>query len=92
MGDDDTDEHSAEEPALALLRERPENRHLLRGFGPLAVGVVLFVLMVLLVPSVAPEHVVERPKGGDKSGQVDDNIVTTSSTAASSTTATTGAP
>ncbi len=49
---------------LARLRERPQNVHLLGGFGPLLVGLVLFVLMVLLAPTIAPEQVVERPVGG----------------------------
>ena len=49
---------------LSTLRERPENVHLLGGFGPLVVGLVLFVLMVLLAPTIAPEQVVERPVGG----------------------------
>jgi hypothetical protein len=49
---------------LTQLRVRPDNVHLLGGFGPLAVGVVLFVLMVLLAPTVAPEQVVEEPVGG----------------------------
>jgi hypothetical protein len=35
--------------------------YFLWGFGPLAVAVVLFVLMVLLAPSVAPERIVEQP-------------------------------
>jgi competence protein ComGC len=38
-----------------------DGRPLLGGFGPLVVAVVLAVLMVLLVPSVAPERVVTRP-------------------------------
>jgi hypothetical protein len=46
---------------LAALREHPVNVHLFRGYGPLVVGVILFVLMVVLAPTVAPEHVVERP-------------------------------
>ncbi|HYD09940.1 MAG TPA: hypothetical protein VEA78_07550 [Acidimicrobiales bacterium] len=45
---------------LAALRVRPTNVHLLRGFGPFAVGAVLFLLMLVLAPSVAPERVVER--------------------------------
>ena len=49
---------------LSQLRERPDNVHVLGGFGPLVVGVVLFVLMVLLAPTVAPEQVVEEPVGG----------------------------
>ncbi|MDX6233936.1 MAG: hypothetical protein QOH68_3018 [Nocardioidaceae bacterium] len=34
---------------------------LLRGFAPLVVALVLAALMVLLVPSIAPERVVIRP-------------------------------
>lgn len=50
--------------SLAVLRQRPVNLHILRGYGPLVVGAVLFVLMVLLAPTVAPERVVERPVEG----------------------------
>jgi|GEM_PF-3305568 hypothetical protein len=46
---------------LAHLRAAPENVHLLGGYGPLVVGIVLFVLMVTLAPTVAPERTVERP-------------------------------
>jgi hypothetical protein len=46
---------------LHRLRDEPENVHLLGGYGPLVVGAVLLVLMVLLAPTVAPEQVVERP-------------------------------
>ena len=53
-------EHSdpveAQPPAIAVLKETPSNRHLLRGFGPLLVGVILFLLMVLLAPTVARER------------------------------------
>ena len=49
------------EAALASLRTQPENVHLFRGYGPLIVGAILFVLMLVLAPSVAPEHVVEQP-------------------------------
>jgi hypothetical protein len=52
------------ETALSALRTTPENVHLFRGYGPLIVGIVLFVLMVTLAPTVAPEQVVERPVGG----------------------------
>ena len=41
--------------AAAPVRPRPQAA--LRGFGPLALCIVLFVLMVLLVPSNAPEAV-----------------------------------
>jgi hypothetical protein len=47
--------------SLSALRTEPENVHLFRGFGPLVVGVILFILMVTLAPTVAPERVVERP-------------------------------
>jgi len=50
--------------ALAHLRTTPENVHLFRGYGPLVVGIVLFVLMVALAPTVAPERTVERPVDG----------------------------
>lgn len=46
---------------MQLVRRRPRNVLLLRGFGPLVVAVVLYVLMLALAPSVAPEHIVERP-------------------------------
>ena len=49
------------EAALASLRTEPENVHLFRGYGPLAVAVLLFILMITLAPSVAPERVVEQP-------------------------------
>lgn len=48
---------------LESMRSRPANVHLFRGYGPLVVGAILFVLMVLLAPTVAPEHVVEQPVG-----------------------------
>lgn len=47
--------------SLESLRSRRENVHLFRGYGPLVVGIILFVLMVALAPTVAPERVVERP-------------------------------
>jgi hypothetical protein len=46
---------------LARLREHPENEHLLSGFAPLLVGVVLLVLMVVLAPTIAPEQEVQVP-------------------------------
>ena len=58
----------SDEP-LAALRVRPANVHLLRGFGPFAVGVVLFVAMLLLAPSVARERVVERPADADETSE-----------------------
>ena len=47
---------------LSALRATRSNVHLFRGFGPLVVGLILFVLMVTLAPTVAPEHDVERPQ------------------------------
>jgi hypothetical protein len=60
-GDTNADEHGHTAVAIAALRTRPRNIHIARGFGPLIVGVVLFFLMLILAPSVAPERVVERP-------------------------------
>lgn len=59
--DHDLSAPAGDRPALAALRTAPDNVHLLRGYGPLVVGIVLFLLMVTLAPTVAPEHVVERP-------------------------------
>ena len=66
--------------SLARLRQRPVNGHVLRGYGPLVVGAILFVLMVLLAPTVAPERVVERPV--DAPAATGDADVTTTTTAA----------
>lgn len=52
---------SRTEEALDVLRRRPVEHALLRGFGPLVIAVLLAVAMVLLLPSVAPERIVERP-------------------------------
>lgn len=52
---------NGQHPNLGSLRERRDNVHLFRGYGPLVVAVLLFLLMVTLAPTVAPEHVVERP-------------------------------
>ncbi len=54
-------DETAASAAIAALKLEPDNPHLLRGYGPLAVGLILFVLVVLLAPSVARERVVERP-------------------------------
>jgi hypothetical protein len=48
---------------IAALRGRPRNVLLLWGFGPLVVGAVLVVLMLVLAPSVAPERIVDKPAG-----------------------------
>ncbi len=75
--------------SLARLRERPENIHLLGGFGPLLVGIVLFVLMVLLAPTVAPEQVVEEPVDG---ATTTIEVTTTSTSTAIGPTTTVGIP
>jgi hypothetical protein len=52
------------EEVLEELR-RPVTRTLLfRGFGPLVVAIALLVAMVILLPSVAPEHIIQRPVAG----------------------------
>jgi hypothetical protein len=50
---------TSDEP-LAQLRVRPSNAHLFKGFGPLVAALILFLAMLLLAPSVAPEHVIEK--------------------------------
>ena len=56
-----------------MLKETPTNRHLLRGFGPLFVGVILFVLMVLLAPTVAGAGT-RRHHRGTRSGTRPDHV------------------
>ena len=53
-----------EQSTLALLRVRPERLSFAGGYGPLIVGVLLFVLIVLLAPTIAPEQNVQEPVGG----------------------------
>jgi hypothetical protein len=48
---------------LAELRTKAVNVHLLRGYGPLVAALIVAALMIVLLPSVAPERVVERPAG-----------------------------
>ena len=47
--------------ALEILRRRPAATELLGGFGPLALAAALLLAMILLIPSGAPERIVERP-------------------------------
>jgi hypothetical protein len=68
---------------LARLRIRPDNVHLAGGYGPLIVGIVLFAMVVLLAPTIAPERVVEEPKGGTTTTE----LVTTTTAVATTTTA-----
>jgi len=46
---------------IAMLRTPPQMKLLFKGFGTLVAGAVLFVLMLVIAPSVAPEHVVDKP-------------------------------
>jgi hypothetical protein len=82
MAYDGGDGATADGDELDRLRQAPENVHVLGGFGPLVVGLVLFALMVLLAPTIAPERVVEEP--------VDATTTTTVTT--TTTTTTTAAP
>lgn len=52
--------------AIGILRRPARNLHLAGGFGPLIVGTILFLLMLWAAPSVAPEHVVQRPAASTK--------------------------
>src|SRR5207249_4626586 len=47
--------HAADD-VMRRLRTGTPPRLVLRGYGSLVVGAVLFVLMLWLAPSVAPEH------------------------------------
>jgi hypothetical protein len=69
---------------LAVLRERPTAASFAGGYGPLIVGVILFALIVLLAPTVAPEQVVEEPVGGTTTTA--EVTATTSTSDAASTT------
>ena len=60
---DQTARPAAEEVLDALRRPRPVAA-VFRGFGPLVVGALFLLLLVLLLPSVAPERIVERPAEG----------------------------
>jgi hypothetical protein len=72
---------------LARLRIRPANVHLAGGYGPLIVGLVLFAMVVLLAPTIAPERVVEEPVGGTTTT----SLVTTTTAVATTTTTAPGA-
>lgn len=69
--------------AISALRKKPRNFHLAGGFGPAIVGAALFVLMLLLAPSVAPERVVEKPASTTTT-----TVVATTTTVAPATTVT----
>jgi hypothetical protein len=58
-GDEAEEQHG--DSSLEFVREHPANPYLLRGIAPFVVGVVLFLLMLVLAPTVAPEQVVEKP-------------------------------
>jgi hypothetical protein len=71
---------------IASMRDKPRVVLLFGGFGPLVVGVILFVLMLLYAPSVAPEHIV------DKAGAVRRVPVPVTTTTLDTTTSVTSAP
>lgn len=56
--------------AITMLRTKARNTLLFRGLGPLFAAVVLFVLMLLIAPSVAPEHIVPVPVGATTATKV----------------------
>jgi len=61
-----TDDQRDDQPpaaldAIAAMRARPRSALIVRGFGTLLAGVVLLLLMLVIAPSVAPEHIVDRP-------------------------------
>jgi hypothetical protein len=47
--------------AIAAMRATRRSVLIARGFGTLVAGVVLLMLMLAIAPSVAPEHIVDRP-------------------------------
>ena len=52
-----------------VLADEPTNPHLVRGYGPLVVAILLFLLMSLLVPTVAEERIVLVPEGSSSQGE-----------------------
>lgn len=71
---------------IASMRDKPRVVLLFGGFGPLVVGLILFVLMLLYAPSVAPEHIV------DKAGRARRVSVAVTTTTLGTATPTTAAP
>ncbi len=57
--------------AIEALRAERRHPDLFGGFGPLALAVALLVAMVLLIPSVAPEQIVEQPATSASTTAVD---------------------
>ncbi|HYD09255.1 MAG TPA: hypothetical protein VEA78_04055 [Acidimicrobiales bacterium] len=55
-----------ERSVIEELRARRPPVRLLRGFAPLLLGLLLAVLMVISVPSVAPEEIVRTPVGAEE--------------------------
>ena len=47
--------------AIAAMRTRPRSALIAQGFGTLVAGIALLLLMLAIAPSVAPEHIVDRP-------------------------------
>ena len=48
---------------LEVLRHPAPPDDLFRGFGPLVVAVLLALLVIALLPSIAPEEIIEAPAG-----------------------------
>jgi hypothetical protein len=59
--DDSTGSGTRADDVLGVLRRPRRARLLFRGFGPLVVAALLVIAMMLLLPSVAPERIVQRP-------------------------------
>lgn len=54
------------------LRAHDPHRLVVKGLGPLVAGIAFVIAMILLVPSVAPEHIVQRPAGSGGTEVVDE--------------------
>lgn len=72
----------------------PGERHLLKGYGPLAVALVAFVLMAVLVPTIAPQQqVVTRTSvGAEAAGAVGAGAGAGAAAASTGSGGSTGAP
>jgi hypothetical protein len=61
MTEPERDEPAAALDAIAAMRAQPRSALIVRGFGTLVAGVVLLLLTLFIAPSIAPEHIVDRP-------------------------------
>ncbi len=55
-----------EQSVIEELRSRRPPARALRGFAPLALALLLAVIMVISVPSVAPEEIVRTPVSAEE--------------------------